>query len=187
MLHNYYLLEEDGVLSMLPWDYNLAFGAFVNSGQGMTDATSIINYGIDSPLSGTTEEERPMWNWIASNEEYLEKYHLIYDELLENYFESGEFEQEITRVYEMIKPYVEKDTSAFYSVEEFESAYETLKEFCLLRSESIRLQLNGELATITTEQNEENMVDASQINIQDMGSQNMGNQDMGNPNMQKPE
>ena len=28
MIHNYYLYEEDGLLSMLPWDYNLAFGGF---------------------------------------------------------------------------------------------------------------------------------------------------------------
>ena len=31
MVHNYYLYEEDGRLSMLPWDYNLAFGTFQNS------------------------------------------------------------------------------------------------------------------------------------------------------------
>ena len=28
MIHNYYLYEQDGKLSMLPWDYNLAFGGF---------------------------------------------------------------------------------------------------------------------------------------------------------------
>ncbi|MBQ6498934.1 MAG: CotH kinase family protein, partial [Ruminococcus sp.] len=33
MLHNYYLYEKEGKLSMLPWDYNLAFGAF-GGGQG---------------------------------------------------------------------------------------------------------------------------------------------------------
>ena len=32
MLHNYYLYEEDGKLTMLPWDYNLAFGAFGGMG-----------------------------------------------------------------------------------------------------------------------------------------------------------
>ncbi len=26
MVHNYYLYEEDGIMSMIPWDYNLAFG-----------------------------------------------------------------------------------------------------------------------------------------------------------------
>lgn len=30
MVHNYYLYEEDGILSMLPWDYNLAFGGFMS-------------------------------------------------------------------------------------------------------------------------------------------------------------
>lgn len=28
MLHNYYLYENDGEHAMLPWDYNLSFGAF---------------------------------------------------------------------------------------------------------------------------------------------------------------
>ena len=26
--HNYFLYEEDGILHMLPWDYNLAFGTY---------------------------------------------------------------------------------------------------------------------------------------------------------------
>ena len=29
MIHNYYLYEEDGQLSMIPWDYNLAYGSCV--------------------------------------------------------------------------------------------------------------------------------------------------------------
>jgi spore coat protein CotH len=112
MLHNYYLYEEDGKLTMLPWDYNLAFGGFGGGGgakfggnsegddknadkDGFSDATSMINTGIDTPLSGSSEEDRPMWSWIASNEEYLEKYHEVYDELLKNYFENGTFEKEI--------------------------------------------------------------------------------------------
>ena len=26
--HNYFLYEENGILSILPWDYNLAFGTY---------------------------------------------------------------------------------------------------------------------------------------------------------------
>ena len=26
--HNYYLYEENGMLNLIPWDYNLAFGGF---------------------------------------------------------------------------------------------------------------------------------------------------------------
>ncbi len=184
MLHNYYLYENAGRLSLLPWDYNLAFGAFSMSGQGEdAGATSLINCGIDTPLSGATEDTRPMWAWITSNDEYLEKYHTYFNDLITNYFESGEFEKEIDRVYEMILPYVEKDVSAFYSVDEFKTGYETLKEFCKLRAESIRKQLDGQLATDTTKQDAEAKVDASAINIQDMGSQNMDKDNMGMDNM----
>lgn len=45
MIHNYYLYEEDGALSMIPWDYNLAIGGFQSGG----DATSLVNYPIDTP------------------------------------------------------------------------------------------------------------------------------------------
>ncbi|MDO4796566.1 MAG: CotH kinase family protein [Coriobacteriales bacterium] len=46
MVHNYYLHENDGKLSMIPWDYNLAFGGF-NGG----DATATVNAPIDDPTS----------------------------------------------------------------------------------------------------------------------------------------
>ena len=50
MIHNYYLYEQDGKLSMLPWDYNLAFGGFHGN-----NATSSVNDPIDDVLS-----DRPM-------------------------------------------------------------------------------------------------------------------------------
>ena len=56
MVHNYYLYEADGVLSMIPWDYNLAFGGF-DAGSG---AKSVVNSPIDSPVSGGSLEDRPM-------------------------------------------------------------------------------------------------------------------------------
>ena len=39
MIHNYYLYEEDGQLSMIPWDYNLAFGGF-SAGSGDGDSAT---------------------------------------------------------------------------------------------------------------------------------------------------
>lgn len=55
MIHNYYLYEEDGQLSMIPWDYNLAFGGFL----GSSDATALVNYPIDTPVSGGTVDSGP--------------------------------------------------------------------------------------------------------------------------------
>ena len=166
MLHNYYLYEKDGKLSMLPWDYNLAFGGF----GGGSDATTLLNTGIDTPLSGGDEESRPMWSWITADESSLEAYHAVYDELLTKYFESGVFEAQLNSLYAMLRPYVEKDPTAFYTVEEFDTAVETLRQVCLIRAESIRAQLEGSLSTRTSDQAAADRIDASGVNISAMGS-----------------
>ncbi len=172
MLHNYYLYEEDGKLTMIAWDYNLAYGGFSNS-----DASEAVNYPIDSPLStGVSEEERPMWSQLASNEEYLEMYHSYLDELVMNYFESGRFEEEFDALVEMLRPYVESDPTAFYTVDEFDEATATLKEFCLLRAESIRGQLDGTIPSTSEGQAEDSsaLIDTGDMDLSVMGSMNMG-------------
>ena len=170
MLHNYYLYEKDGKVSVFPWDYNLAFGGF----QGGSDATSAVNWAIDSPLSGASEDSRPLWNCIVSNEKYLSLYHKYYSELMKSFFDSGKCGNEIERVYQMIRPYVKDDPTAFYTLDEFDTAVTTLKEFCKLRSESINKQLSGGLASTTDKQSKDAMVDASSLNISSMGTQGGG-------------
>jgi spore coat protein CotH len=181
MLHNYYLYEKNGELSMLPWDYNLAFGIFMDQDYEMTDgehATMVVNYGIDSPLVNAKLENRPMWSWIVKDKSYLGNYHEHMNNLIVEYFESGRFEKEITQLYEMITPYVEKDDASFFTVKEYQAGYQALKAFCLKRAESIRFQLNGQLSTITSEQVKESRVDASDISLVDMGAQGIGSRKM---------
>ena len=160
MVHNYYLYEKDGVLSMLPWDYNLAFGGF----DAASSADSVVNASIDSPVSGGSLEDRPMVAWIFGSEAYTQRYHEIFAEFLEDYFDSGVFAETIDRVTEMITPYVEKDPTKFCTMEEFTTGAAALKTFCLLRAESVRGQLDGSGA----------LADASDIQLADMGSMNMG-------------
>lgn len=155
MVHNYYLYEKDGQIAMIPWDYNLGFGTF-----SAGEATSTVNTPIDNPVSGGTSD-RPMLNWIFESEEYTSLYHQYFEEFLN----SVDIQGIIDNAYNLIKSYVEKDPTAFYTYEEFETGVETLRQFCSLRSESISMQLeNGE----TTE----NMsyMDASAITLSDMGS-----------------
>lgn len=160
MVHNYYLYEEDGRMSMIPWDYNLAFGIFQGG-----NAQSTVNTPIDSPVSGGSGENRPMWNWILSDESYTEQYHQYFAEFLD----MVDLQSIIDNAYQLIAPYVEQDPTAFYTKEEFEQGVQTLKEFCSLRSESISMQLEeGE----TTE--EMDYVDASGMTLSDMGSMNNG-------------
>lgn len=169
MLHNYYLCENNGILSMLPWDYNQAYGGGVEVGTVTDDATELINTGIDTPLSDTTEDARPMWKWIVSDRRYLKAYHSVLDRLTADYFDSGKFASQIDALYKMILPYMEKDPTAFYTAEEFKTAYRTIRQFCLLRAKSIRLQLDGKLSSSSGRQKARDRVDGSDIRIRDMG------------------
>lgn len=172
MIHNYYLYEENGQLSMIPWDYNLAFGGF----QGAQDATAMVNYPIDTPVSGGTVDSRPMLAWIFADETYTELYHQYFSEFIESYFESGYFEQMMDEVYALIAPYVEKDPTKFCTYEEFETGFAALERFCILRAESVRGQLEGTIPATSDGQaaDDSALVDASDLNISDMGSMNGG-------------
>ncbi len=176
MIHNYYLYEENGELSMLPWDYNLAFGGFDSH-----NATDTVNTPIDSPVSGGIGEDRPMVSWIFESEEYTALYHEYFSKFISEYFDSGVFTEIIDEAYNLIAPYVEKDPTKFCTYEEFEKGYETLREFCLLRAESVREQLNGTIPSTTDGQNADPSayISASHITISDMGSMNVGGGNMG--------
>lgn len=165
MIHNYYLYEENGQLAMLPWDYNLAYGTF-RGGSGQ----SAVNTPIDAPVSGGSGEDRPMWNWILSDESYTELYHQYFAEFLNTVDIAGI----IDSACQLIKPYVEKDPTAFYSYEEFETGVETLRQFCALRSKSVSMQLaNGETAS------DMSYADASALTLSDMGSMGGDREDFG--------
>lgn len=168
MIHNYYLYENDGQMQMIPWDYNLAFGGFVSA----ESAESLVNYPIDSPVSGGSTEDRPMIAWIFENEEYTELYHEYLAQFIDEYFNGGYFETMIDDVVSMISPYVEKDPTKFCSYEEFQTGVETLKEFCLLRAQSVSLQLDGEIGSTSDTQESSTLVDAGDLQISDMGTMN---------------
>ena len=172
MVHNYYLYEKDGVLEMIPWDYNLAFGAFSFSSGS---ATGAVNSPIDSPVSGDVSD-RPMVAWIFQNETYLQSYHAIYAEFVENNLSNGWLSAEIERVYQMIRPYVEKDPTAFYTADELDQAVQTLQAFCEKRAESILGQLAGTIPSTEDGQTADSsaLIDASDLNLNDMGEFNQG-------------
>lgn len=172
MIHNYYLYEKDGQMSMIPWDYNLAFGGF----QGAQNASSLINYPIDTPVSGGTVDSRPMLAWIFASDKYTEEYHELFSEFIEEYFDSDYIPNLIESTKEMIAEYVEKDPTKFCTYEEFESGVTALKEFCTLRAESISGQLNGTIPSTSDGQTADSssLIKAEGLNISDMGTMNNG-------------
>ena len=167
MIHNYYLYEKDGQLSMIPWDYNLAYGSFMGG-----NASSSVNSAIDTPISGDMSD-RPMIAWIFGDEEYTEMYHEYFSEFLE----SVDFAEMIETTAALIDEYVEKDPTKFCTYEDFRKGVEAIKQFCVLREESVLGQLDGTIPSTTSGQNADSssLIDVNGLSTSDMGSMGGGN------------
>lgn len=195
--HNYYLYEENGVFSILPWDYNMSFGGYSGgggrragasdqetadqndgtaaegneddtkqddkellggapnmNGGGMMDMSSNfmnesnINFSITEPVSGTALEERPLLNALLSNDGYREKYYDYLNDIATDFFAEENMTAMTTEISTLITPYVKKDPTKFYTMDEYTEATsgeETLVDFAVQRAESILAQLSGDL------------------------------------------
>ena len=160
MHHNFYLYEdENGVFTVVPWDFNMSFGGFNGNNSQV---------GIDTPYISGSLETLPLINKVLSVPEYKEKYYECIKEImqmLEN------FEDRVTELKSIISPYVKADTTAFYSYEEFDkatSAEETSAEEtdgkkpfggtgsiikCVKdRLENLKMQFDGSAEKTTTSQ-----------------------------------
>ncbi|MNI52175.1 Inner spore coat protein H [compost metagenome] len=132
---NYYLYEDDGVFSILPWDYNMAFG-----GMGGSDVM------IDEPTQGALAE-RPLVAKLLENEEYKAKYHAIIQQMLDGYLQDDTFQARIDELDTMISSYVKADPSAFYTFEQYESGLQSVKTFMSTMAASVSGQLDGTIAS----------------------------------------
>ncbi|WP_230875072.1 CotH kinase family protein [Lysinibacillus cavernae] len=210
--HNYYLYEQNGMFSIIPWDYNMSFGGFgagggrgkmgggdgqnpanastnmqrpfaqnnerpdqadggdkqqqgdgFNIGMGMSGNLldeSAINFSVETPVSGTTLEERPLLNALLANEAYRAKYEEYLEELATTYLTEDNVQAITKKVAVLITTYVEADPTKFSTTEQFLEAVEgenSLPEFAKQRSESILKQLSGELFVETSTTTQGNM------------------------------
>lgn len=113
MAQNYYLYGQNGKFTVIPWDYNMSFAGFSMGGE---DQTTIP---IDEPVLGANIKNLPLINNLLAVEEYKERYHGYVKELLA-YLEK--FESRVKEVSDIIRPYVEKDPTKFYTMEQFEES-----------------------------------------------------------------
>ncbi|MBO9128809.1 CotH kinase family protein [Bacillus sp. 165] len=176
MAHNYYLYESGGKISMLPWDYNMAFGGFQAG-----DASDVVNLAIDTPVSGITLEERPILGKLLEIETYKEKYHKYLQEIVDGYFAEGKFEQKVQSVNALIAEHVKQDPSAFNTYEKYEEAVKELIKLGTLRADSIRGQLDGDIpSTIEGQQAKpDSLIDASSVELSKLGENGPGRGGMG--------
>ncbi len=170
--HNYFLYEENGVLSILPWDYNLAFGTYaLGMSKPIKDPAVLINYPVNTPAEGKVMLNRPLYHNLMKRSDCLAAYHKYFERLLADYFDNRQFEARLRQTAEMIAPYVKRDPTAFCSYEDHLLAADVLEEVCLLRAESIRAQLNGQIPITLRGQNKypKKKLDTSHIHLEDLG------------------
>lgn len=172
MAHNYYLYESGGQLSLLPWDYNLAFG-----GMGRTTAQSVINAPIDEAFSATD-----FFDTLLADETYHSQYYALLRQLVDEYVDGGGFDAFYTRVRSQLDALVETDPTAFYTYDEYDAAAETLYQVVKLRASSIRGQLDGSIpSTQQAQQDAAALIDAPELDISVMGTMQMGGMDRAQP------
>lgn len=171
MKHNYYLYEDNGQLTILPWDYNLAFAGFQSG-----SASAAVNFPIDTPVSGIEMSERPILNKLLEVDEYKVQYHKYLQEILNGYFNDGKFDKTVDGLNSLIGEYVKNDATAFFSYDKYTAGTAMLKEFGKLRAESIQGQLDGSIPSTTQAQSKasDKLIDASAINLSVMGTQGGG-------------
>lgn len=165
--HNYILYENDGQISMLPWDYNMAFG-----GSQSSNASSAVNFPIDTPVSGVSMENRPMISKLLEVPEYLAQYHQYLRDIIDGYFADGAFETKVNEIDALISAHIQNDPSAFYTYEKYQKAVSTLKTLGTLRAESVSGQLDGSIPNTSEGQTAEpeKLIDASSVDMSALGS-----------------
>lgn len=114
LAHNYYLYEESGQFSIIPWDLNESFGTF---SMGCGDVSGLY---IDEPTQGALSE-RPLIAALLSSEENLNTYHDYITQLVEGDLNPNSLEKTINDIADLIRSDVQSDPTAFYTPAEFET------------------------------------------------------------------
>ena len=173
--HNYYLYEQDGKLNIIPWDYNLSFGAYQvdpdpDSGgyeDELMTSSDVVNFPIDDHWSMTT-----FFDGLLDNDEYRAKYHEYYRMLVDEYVFGGRFDVFYTKTRSRIDELVRTDPNALYSYEAYDNAAKMLKATVEARGLSVRGQLDGTIPSTREGQmlHPGSLVGADEIDILDLGA-----------------
>lgn len=105
---NYYLYNNDGIFTVIPWDYNMSFGGFMGG--------KLSSIDIDEPISGTNMDSVPLIKNLLAVPEYKERYYDILEDFIE-YFDN--FDSVVAGYRELIDDSVSNDPSKFSTYDNF--------------------------------------------------------------------
>ncbi|MCF4007874.1 CotH kinase family protein [Rheinheimera sp. UJ63] len=147
LAHNYYIYEQDGVFSMLPWDLNEAFGSF-SMGCNRADIRGLY---IDEPTDGALAN-KPLVAKVFADSANLASYHGYLQQLIDGPLASANFAAWVAAIDAQIGQHVAADPTAFYSYSQYKtnqtstvSNFYGLTSFVNYRVANMRQQLLGTL------------------------------------------
>ena len=196
---NYYLREADGIISLIPWDYNLAWGGYPDEdwdfdgeeefddegsfGQHSfnelpTDAglrskeevSKIVNFPIDEPFSGDLGK-RTFFMKLLVNKQFKALYYHYLEILCNQYILGGEFIKTLNVINNEIGTVAGTEANAFYTNEQFHKAQQTLQLVMEKRAASVLGQINGSIPSTWEGQQVQPqlLINSDDINLQDLG------------------
>lgn len=147
LAHNYYIYDDDGVFSILPWDFNESFGTFNMDCNGV----DVRELYIDEPVSGSLSE-RPLIANVFAEQSNLDTYHSYLTQLINGSLSSDTFNARVNEIADLIREHVQNDPTSFYGSTYFEQnltsttgQFYGLTSFMEYRVANMAAQLDGTL------------------------------------------
>ena len=147
LAHNYYIYDDDGVFSILPWDFNESFGTFNMNCNGV----DVRELYIDEPVSGALSE-RPLIANVFAEQSNLDTYHSYLTQLINGSLSSDTFNARVNEIADLIREHVQNDPTSFYGSAYFEQnltsttgQFYGLTSFMQYRVANMVAQLDGTL------------------------------------------
>ena len=190
---NYYLREADGKISLIPWDYNLAWGGYpeddehmegedlleqsqnmalpADAGKRSQEETSkVVNFPIDTPFLADVSN-RTFFMKLLANETYKARYYHYLSVLCNEYIKGGEFAKTLSTIEKEIGEIAGTEANAFYSNEQFHKAKQTLQLLLERRATSVLGQIEGSIPSTWEAQKAQpqELIPSDDINLQDLG------------------
>lgn len=189
---NYYLREADGKISLIPWDYNLAWGGYpedeemegedlleqsqeptlpANAGMRTKEEVSrVVNFPIDTPFSCDLSRRTFFMNLLANQQIKARYYHYL-DVLCNQYILGGEFSKTLDAINGEIGDVAGTEANAFYTNEQFHEAQKILQLVLEKRAASVLGQMKGEIPSTWEGQKQQPqlLINSDDINLQDLG------------------
>ena len=189
---NYYLREAEGKISLIPWDYNLAWGGYPedeemegenlleqseeptlpeNAGMRTREEVNrIVNFPIDTPFSCDLSQRSFFMNLLAHEQLKARYYHYL-NVLCNKYILGDELGKTLNVIEKEIGQVAGTEANAFYTNEQFHEAQRTLRLLLEKRAASVLGQMNSSIPSTWDGQKQQpqQLINSDEINLQLLG------------------